>query len=295
MELRVLNYFVTIVQEGNISNAANVLHVSQSTLSRQIHELEMDLDTTLFQRGKRFIKLTDDGKFLYSRAQEMLQIADSTSKVIRSGELVTGDLVIGIGENYMVNIVSSVFRQLLDQYPDIRIHLHNIPGDLIPDEIDRGVLDFGFVTTQRNLDDYPQLAFKHQDCWGILMPKQHRLTRRDQITPDDLSGERLLVGRQQGLIRRLKKWWQDNAENIKTVGTYDMTESMNIMVASGIGLAVTFDNQEYHQAENNLVFKRFADFPVTTSRMIWKAGRQQSKLEQAFLSLIKKRVSQEGF
>lgn len=291
MELRVLNYFVTIVQEGNISKAANVLHISQSTLSRQIHELEMDLGTTLFQRGKRTIKLTDDGKFLYSRAQEMLQIAASTSKVIRSGELVTGDLVIGIGENYMVNIVSAVFHQLLEQYPDIKIHLHNIPGDLIPDEIDRGVLDFGFVTTQRNLDNYPQLSFKHQDYWGILMPKNHRLSSLDQITPDDLSGERLLVGRQRGLIKRLENWWQDNAKSIKTVGTYDMTESMNIMVAGKIGLAVTFDKPEYHQADNDLIFKKFADFPVSTSRMIWKSGRQQSKLEKAFLKLIKNKTN----
>lgn len=291
MELRVLNYFVTIVQEGNISKAANVLHISQSTLSRQIHELEMDLGTTLFQRGKRTIKLMDDGKFLYSRAQEMLQIAQSTSKVIRSGELVTGDLVIGIGENYMVNIVSSVFHQLLEQYPDIKIHLHNIPGDLIPDEIDRGVLDFGFVTTQRNLDNYPQLSFNHQDYWGLLMPKQHHLANLDQITPNDLSGERLIIGRQQGLIKRLQNWWQDNAKSIKTVGTYDMTESMNIMVASEIGLAVTFDKPEYHQATNSLVFKRFSDFPVSTSRMIWKNGRQQSKLEKSFLNLIKNKTN----
>lgn len=291
MELRVLNYFVTIVQEGNISKAANVLHISQSTLSRQIHELEMDLGTTLFQRGKRTIKLTDDGKFLYSRAQEILQIAQSTSKVIRSGELVTGDLVIGIGENYMVNIVSSVFHQLLEQYPDIKIHLHNIPGNLIPDEIDRGVLDFGFVTTQRNLDNYPQLSFNHQDSWGLLMPKQHHLANLNQITPNDLSCERLIVGRQQGLIRRLQNWWQDNAKNIKTVGTYDMTESMNIMVASEIGLAVTFDKPEYHHSDNDLVFKKFADFPVSTSRMIWKNDRQQSKLEKAFLNLIKNKTN----
>lgn len=82
VELRVLMYFVTVVQEGNISKAANVLHLSQSTLSRQIQNLEEELGSILLERDQKPIGLTDNGKFLYSRAQEMLQIANNTTEII---------------------------------------------------------------------------------------------------------------------------------------------------------------------------------------------------------------------
>ena len=184
MELRVLMYFVTIVQEGNISKAANVLHLSQSTLSRQIQNLEEELGSVLLERDQKPIGLTDNGKFLYSRAKEMLQIATNTAEIIKSNELVTGELEIGVGEDRMQELVAETFAKLVRRYPKIKVNLHNVASDLIPREINRGILDFGFVSNQTNLADFHQLPINYQDRWGILMGKEASLKVKGGHYPD---------------------------------------------------------------------------------------------------------------
>lgn len=287
MELRVLKYFVTIVQEKNISNAANVLHVSQSTLSRQIQELERELNTTLFERGKYTIRLTDSGQFLYSRAQEMLQIAESTSKTILSDEIVSGSLNVGVGENYVENLVAKAFKKLADKYPQVELHLHNVASDLIPDQVERGILDFGFAISQNNLDDFYQLEFNYQDVWGILVEKNSPLSELKELSPSDLAGGRLILSRQRGLIQRFYNWLGEEKDNLRIVGTYDMTESMHTLVKSGVGLSLTFDKQQYHDRNSQFVFIPLRNFSTPNSKLIWKKGRVQSKLEQFFLELMK--------
>lgn len=295
MEFRVLKYFVTIVQEGNISNAANVLHISQSTLSRQIKDLEEELGATLFERGNRSISLTEDGDYLYSRALEIIQIAHNAETTIKSGEMVTGDLHVGVGENYMSELVAKVFNQILDDYPDVKVHLHNIAGDLIPGEIDRGILDFGFVTNQHNLDNYHQLSFDKEDHWGILMPQDSHLAELKEINPKDLSRQRLILGRQNGLIKNLQKWLGRYTNKVQFAGTFDMAESMKTLVQNGVGLAVTFDKKQYHEDESQFAFRSLVEFSVSKSKMIWKKGRPLSKLDQIFLELMKSENSEKAF
>lgn len=287
MELRVLKYFVTVVQEGNISNASHVLHISQSTLSRQLQAFENELNTTLFERGKRTIKLTDDGQYMYSRALEILQIADNAEDTIKSGDLVQGSITIGLGENYITNIVAEVAQELISNYPGIQIKLHNLPSDLIPNEIDRGTLDFGFATSQKNLDDFYQLNFPKEDHWGVVIPKNHYLAAKEQIHPRDLQNEHILVGSQGALINNLQQWCQQDNINLKIAGYYDMSEVMKSLVKYNVGVAITFDKEEYHDSNNQFTFRPLIDFPTTKSKMIWKKGRPQSKLEQAFLKCIK--------
>lgn len=293
MELRVLKYFTTIVQEGNISNAANVLHISQSTLSRQIKDLEEELETILFVRGNRSISLTQDGQYLYSRASEILQIATDAESTIKSKETVTGSLHVGVGENYMAMLVSQVFAQIVNTYSGVQVHLHNLASDLIPREIERGVLDFGFAISQQNLDDFAQIKFDYRDRWGILMPKNHPLSYLKQINPKDLRDERIIISRQNGLIRNWGKWLGEDKDHVRQVGTYDMAETMNLLVKNGVGLAITFDKPEYRQQANSeLLFKPLANFPAHNSKMIWKKERPLSKLDKIFLQLMREEAIQ---
>ena len=284
MELRVLMYFVTIVQEGNISKAANVLHLSQSTLSRQIQNLEEELGSVLLERDQKPIGLTDNGKFLYSRAKEMLQIATNTAEIIKSNELVTGELEIGVGEDRMQELVAETFGKLVRRYPKIKVNLHNVASDLIPSGINRGILDFGFVSNQTNLADFHQLPTNYQDRWGILMKKENPLTVNGIINPTDLAKQRIILARQNGLIRGFKEWLGSVAKQVRFVGTYDMTVSMHSLVRNGVGMAVTFDRDAYHQENSEFTFIPLNDFTTAPIKLIWKKGRPQSQLEQLFIS-----------
>ena len=76
MELRVLRYFLAVVREGSITAAAQSLHMTQPTLSKQLMELEDELGKQLFVRGKHRVRLTEAGEFMYRRAQEIVDLAD---------------------------------------------------------------------------------------------------------------------------------------------------------------------------------------------------------------------------
>ena len=78
MDIRIMEYFLAITREGNISSAAEALHVSQPALSRQIRDLEEELGVTLFERGSRRIRLTEEGMILKRRAEEMVRLMQIT-------------------------------------------------------------------------------------------------------------------------------------------------------------------------------------------------------------------------
>ena len=99
MELRVLRYFLAVAREENITAAAESLHVTQPTLSKQLMDLEAQLGKTLFLRGKRKITLTEEGMFLRKRAQEIVDLADKTeAELMTSDDVVEGNIYIGAGE-----------------------------------------------------------------------------------------------------------------------------------------------------------------------------------------------------
>ncbi len=153
MDIRVLNYFVTIVQTKSISNAANTLHVTQPTLSRQIKDLEEELDTVLFHRGSREIQLTDDGQYLYNRAIEILALVEKTENNIRKSEEISGEIYIGAAETHSLDIVATVIKKMTDQYPEIRIHLTKFDKVELAD-----ILSYPLITSAQTNNDLRELA-----------------------------------------------------------------------------------------------------------------------------------------
>ena len=119
MEVRVLRYFIEVFQERNISNAAKRLHISQPTLSRQLMDLEEKLGATLFERGHRQIKLTQEGYYLYERAQEITGLVDKTETVLQSQNVISGTLDIGAGESTDIQPVMTVIGYIIKKYPDV--------------------------------------------------------------------------------------------------------------------------------------------------------------------------------
>jgi len=119
MELRVLQYFLAIAREESISGAAEYLHISQPTLSRQIKDLEDELGTLLFERGSRKIALTEDGMLLRKRAEEIIGLVNKTEAEIISGKTsLNGDIYIGCGETDGMSIIAKAIKKVQDIHPD---------------------------------------------------------------------------------------------------------------------------------------------------------------------------------
>ncbi len=234
MDIRVLNYFVTIVQTKSISNAANTLHVTQPTLSRQIKDLEEELDTVLFHRGSREIQLTDDGQYLYNRAIEILALVEKTEINIRKSEEISGEIYIGAAETHSLDIVATVIKKMTDQYPEIRIHIRSGNADDILEHLNKGVYDLGITIGDFDNRKYNALTLKNRDQWGVLVPKNHPLTKFDKVELADILSYPLITSAQTNNdLRELA-----GLGDYHIVATYNLLYNASLLVKAGLGIAI---------------------------------------------------------
>lgn len=187
MELRVLQYFLTVAREQSISAAAQALHLSQPTLSRQLKEMEEELGKTLFLRGNRKITLTEEGMILRKRAQEVMELLEKAQEEIAcSTEIIAGNIHIGAGETEGIRPLIQAAHSLQKQYP--LVHFHVVSGDktTVLEELDHGLIDFALIFGEIDTSRYDFLPLPAVDAFGVLMPKDAPLAQKAVIAPQDL-------------------------------------------------------------------------------------------------------------
>lgn len=166
-------------------------------LSRKRKALEKELGKQLLLRGSHKITLTEEGMIL-RRGEKRVELMEKIrSKVQVSGELVMGDLHIGGGETFGMELVTETVRRLHTCYPKIRVRLFNgNPADIL-ERLNNGLLDFGLVIAPADLKKYDYLKLPYRNVWGLLMPRDHSLAKKKPpARPEDLEGLPLLVSRQ---------------------------------------------------------------------------------------------------
>lgn len=287
MDIRVLNYFVTIVQTKSISNAANTLHVTQPTLSRQIKDLEEELDTVLFHRGSREIQLTDDGQYLYNRAIEILALVEKTENNIRKSEEISGEIYIGAAETHSLDVVAAVIKKMTDQYPEIRIHIRSGNADDILEHLNKGVYDLGITIGDFDNRKYNALTLKNRDQWGVLVPKSHPLTKFDKVELADILSYPLITSAQTNNdLRELA-----GLGDYHIVATYNLLYNASLLVKAGLGIAICLGdiiNASYTDSE--LKFIPFATQKHDSLQILWKKQSTQSPSTKLFLKLMQEEI-----
>ncbi len=235
MELRVLRYFLAVAQEENITAAAEVLHITQPTLSKQLKDLEKELGSTLFIRGKRKITLTEDGMFLRKHAQEIIALADKTEAAFTDKqEFIGGDIYIGGGETIAVRYIAKALSELLNAYPNIRYHFISGDGDDIAEQLDKGLIDFALFVGLIDLKKYDHIILPATDTWGLLLRNDHPLAAHNTITPKDLLGLPILHSRQAFSQNELSGWLGYSPDKLNIVGTHNLVYHESIMVKQGL-------------------------------------------------------------
>ena len=137
MEFRVLKYFLTVVREENITKAANVLHITQPTLSRQLAQLEEDIGVKLFNRGTRKISLTNEGMLLRRRAEEIISLVDKTEQELNEqDEMLDGVISLGCGELSSVSTLADILAGFKKKHPLIVYDLYTANADEIKEKIE---------------------------------------------------------------------------------------------------------------------------------------------------------------
>ena len=294
MELRVLHYFLAVAREENISAAANVLHVSQPTLSRQLMDLEKELGKTLFIRGNRKITLTEEGMLLRRRAAEIIDIVNKTETDIRtSSDDIAGDIYIGAGEARCFEFIAKAIKGLQADYPGIHFHISS--GDYVDviEQLERGVLDYGLIFHGFDKTRYDSIELPSVDRWGILMPRGCELAKKKYVTPEDMQDKHMLFSRQvlnEAADSRTLFFDQKNIkENV--VDTFSLIYNASIMVEEGIGYAFTFDYLVNTEGNDKICFRPFKTAEPIIGHVIYNKYQILSKASQAFLNELNDIIS----
>ena len=146
MDLRLLEYFLAVAKVGNITKAAEQLHVTQPTISRQLAELEDMLGVSLLIRGKRQVTLTDAGVLFQQRASDILALMEKTQRDLADqNDLVGGTVALGCVESCASRMLPEVLSEFSQRHPGVHYELYSADGDDIREKLDRGDLDFGIL------------------------------------------------------------------------------------------------------------------------------------------------------
>lgn len=292
MDIRVLRYFIEIVKDGTISSAAHSLHISQPALSNQIHDLEAELGVTLFERGHRQITLTEDGYYLYERAQEIAALVDKTTYHLQAQEVISGVLGIGAGESQALQPVMDVVAQILRDYPDVRTNLVSGASSTIRRQVDQGSLEFGVVMGREQLQNYNTLPLPAKNRWGILLKEDHPLAKQKEIAPSDLIGQALITSSQSRLQDSFRDWAGSLVEQYHFVGNYNLLYNAELLVKAGAGIALAYDGiaNLYNQG---LAFRPLQPAVTDNNTLIWAKNRQLPHVGLLFLDLLKKRLAKD--
>lgn len=288
MELRVLRYFAEVARLGNFTAAANALHVTQPTLSRQISALEEEIGAELFLRGKGGSVLTEAGRHLLDRAGEILELAGRLKSDLKSPqEGISGDVYIAGGETKAMRLLARAIRKARADNPGIRFHIYSGNAEAVAERLDKGLADLGVFIRPANLENYACINFPITDVWGLLLQKSDPLAMRESIGPEDLKGVPLLCSRQHMVDNELAGWLGDSGVKPEIAGTYTLLYNAAIMVAEGIGAAVCLDGIADTSSASELCFRPFKPLLRVSMDVAWKKDRLFSGAAAEFLRILK--------
>lgn len=290
MELRTLRYFLAVAREESMTEAANVLHVTQPTLSRQIADLERELGCTLFDRTNRSTMLTEDGMRLRQRAEEIVSLVDQTETELadRGGEL-SGTIRIGAGETRAVKLLTDTFAAMRREHPGVSIELFTGNADTVEERLERGLLDFALLLEPVNLEKYEWLRMPLVDHAGVVVAANGPWAGLDAVTPEVMTRMPLLVSSRTSNRNVDIEGWSHGAlrrEDLDIVGTFDLIGNAALLAKSGAACIFGIDHLFHLDSPDLTCIRMEPDIPIA-SFLVWKKYRLRSRTCEEFLGRLR--------
>lgn len=286
MELRVLNYFLMTAREENITRAAELLHITQPTLSRQLQQLEGELGVRLFHRSKHSVYLTTEGLLFRRRAQELIALMEKAKEELSPSEdELSGRISIGCGELLSVEELSDMISAFQRQYPLVKFHLHSGYNDDTKEKIEQGILDLGLLVEPVDISKYEFVRMRQKEEWGILIHRSSPLARLEAVCPEDLSGQPMITTMDSPIFRELDSWMGGHTEQSQIIGTYNLLYNA-AMIARKSGVPVMCLRLNCHY--DDLVFVPMRPRLELSSVLAWKEHQPSSPAVGAFIAFAKK-------
>ena len=296
MEIRVLKYFLAVAQVGSITGAANYLHLTQPTLSRQLQNLEHELGQQLLIRTNHNVSLTPEGMILRKRAEEILEMVEKTENEFSSlKHEVAGDIYIGSGETDAIKSVASLMNEIHRNYQNIIFHMYSGIHEDIVEKIDNGLLDFGIVMQPADLSKYNVINLPDKNVWGIVMRKDSELSKKDFVTIEDIEHIPLILSRK--VFRKptpdneFFRWFNAIKESLNIAATHTLFYNAAIMVEQGMGYMFTLNNLVNTSKNSNLCFRPLKTDMEAGWCLIWKKYQVFSPAAKMFLERLQEKFT----
>ena len=282
MELRVLQYFLMVAREENITRAANLLHITQPTLSRQLKQLEDELGVMLFTRSNRQITLTEEGMLLRRRAEELVSLAEKTvTELSHHKETLSGTIAIGSGEYHSTDFLAELIASFQKQHPLVQFTLYSGNADNIKERIEHGLLDLGLLQEPVDISRYSFLRLPLREKWGALVPLSLPLAAQDAATPAALAALPLILPERESLRHELENWFGDYAEELRCTCSGNLLYNLAMMArkTGSVVLTIILDCQY-----EDLRFVPLSPALESSTVLAWKKAQVFSPATEAFIN-----------
>ncbi len=288
MDIRVLQYFLTVAREESITRAAETLRMTQPPLSRQLKDLEDELGKKLLIRGSKKVTLTEDGMLLRKRAEEMIDLMEKTkAELTSSDENISGEIYIGGGETDAVSLFAQTAGKLQKKYPQIHYHIYSGDAEIVMEKLDKGLIDFGLLVGPVDVSRYDYMRLPISDIWGVLMRKDAPLAEKDVIRAEDLWDKPLILSHQAYSGSDISVWLGKDAHRLNVVMTYNLIYNAAHFVKTGFGYAITLDKLINTTGNSELRFRPLYPTLEAGLCIVWKKYQVFSRASKQFLNQLR--------
>lgn len=284
MELRVLRYFVTVAREENITKAAELLHITQPTLSRQIAQMEDELGVKLFEREKRGLILTSEGLLLRRRAEEILELVQKTERdLVNQDQLLEGTVSIGSGDLAAVEVLAELIDSFHKKYPAVSFDVYTGSADNIKDRMDRGLTDIALLMEPINLDRYGYIRIHQNEEWVVVMHPDSPLAELDSISPKDLRGIPLILPTRLSAKNEVIQWLGKEFKNMNILFTSNLPSNSSVMAYHKLACSIIIKGSISFWDSAKIVYKPLSPDLKATTVLIWRRGQPFSQATEKFI------------
>ena len=286
MEIRTLRYFLAVAREENMTRAAEFLHVTQPTLSKQLKSLENELGKKLFTRHSFSIRLTDEGMLLRNRAEDLVSMADKIEQEFVSLDDITGgELYLGLAESYQIKYLAKAIKDFKRRYPNLHYHITSGDTEQIADKLDKGLLDFLVLAEYPDSRKYEHIEFPESDRWGLVMPKNDPLAKKKAVRAKDISGLPLFCS-EQAWNHEIKEWAGASFSEMKLEGSFRLSYNGSIFTKEGLGYLLTFDHLIDTSDKSDLAFRPLMPKVETKLYIAWNRYQTFTPIAERFLQQL---------
>ena len=290
MDLRILRYFLAVADEGNITRAAERLHVSQPALSTQLAALEDELGHRLFERSARGIALTEKGLALRQRADDLVDLAERVEAEIKASDTdeLVGMVSIGAGETPAFRFVARAANELHRTNPKLCFSVSSGNGEDIVAHLREGTFDLGVLIGPGRYDGFDYLTLPYTHHWGLAVRKDSPLAAKKRISPKDAREIPLICSRQAMVKEFLAGWFGCPFGRLDVVANYNLIYNAAVFVEAGLGAAVCIDGMIPQEFADRVVFRPFAPALVSDVYLAWRKNAALSPAVAALVDAVRR-------